>query len=175
MPGVWRTRVGYAGGTLANPTYHRLGDHTEAFQVDFDPAVVTYEKLLEVVFASHNPCGKTWSRQYMSAVFHHDDRQKRLAEAARDRIPGARTPVLPVGVFTPAEDYHQKYELQNDELLKREFRAMYPGEADFMNSTAAMRANAIVAGNGTALRGEAGRYGLSEEARRRLLSYVLAK
>jgi len=169
---VWRTRVGYAGGTLPDPTYHRLGDHTESFQVDFDPAVVTYEKLLEVFFASHNPCGKTWSRQYMSAVFYHDDRQKRLAEAARDRIAGARTPILPVGVFTRAEDYHQKYELQNDDLLKREFRALYPSEPDFVNSTAAMRVNAIVAGHGRGLRPEVARYGLSEPARRRLEALI---
>ena len=164
--------MGYAGGTLAHPTYHRLGDHTESFQVDFDPGVTSYEKLLEVFWASHNPCGKTWSRQYMSAVFYHDDRQKRLAEAARDRIPGARTPILPVGTFTPAEDYHQKYELQNDDVLKREFRAMYPSEADFMNSTAAARVNALVAGHGKGLREEIARYGLSEEGRRRLLAYL---
>ena len=160
--------MGYAGGTLPNPTYHRLGDHTESFQVDFDPAVTSYAKLLEVFWASHNPCGKTWSRQYMSAVFFHDDRQKRLAEGARDRIPGARTPILPVGTFTVAEDYHQKYELRNDDPLEREFRAMYPSEADFMNSTAAMRVNAILAGHGKGLRDEIARYGLSDAARRRL-------
>jgi len=170
--------VGYAGGTLKNPTYHRLGDHTESFQVDFDPAVLSYDALLKLFFESHNPCAEAWSRQYMSALFFHSDAQKKAAEAARERVAEKRgpvkTPLLPVGTFTLAEDYHQKYELRGDKELAREFGAMFASDADFVRSTAVARANAAIAGYvpRERLRNEIERYGLSEEGRRRLLAYA---
>jgi methionine-S-sulfoxide reductase len=170
--------VGYAGGTLKNPTYHKLGDHTESFQVDFDPKVLGYEALLELFWKSHNPCGKAWSRQYMSAVFYHDEAQKKAAEAARDRVAAARgpvnTPILPVGTFTLAEDYHQKYELRGDDVLGKELRAMFATDAEFVASTAAARANAAVAGAfpRERLLKEIDRYGLSPEGKARLLAIV---
>jgi peptide-methionine (S)-S-oxide reductase len=170
--------VGYAGGTLKNPTYHRLGDHTESFQVDFDPAVVSYETLLELFWKSHNPCANAWSRQYMSAVFFHTDEQKKAAEAARDRVAEKRgavkTPVLPVGTFTRAEDYHQKYELRNAGDLYKEFAAMFGNDAEFVDSTAAARANAAVAGvlPRERLLKEVERYGLSPAGRERLLAHA---
>lgn len=55
MDGVIRTKVGYTGGTLKDPTYHNLGDHTESLQVEYDPTVVTYEQLLGIFWESHNP------------------------------------------------------------------------------------------------------------------------
>lgn len=175
---MWRTRVGYAGGTLANPTYHRLGDHTESFQVDFDPKATSYEALLEVFWKSHNPCGGSWNRQYMSAVFYHSDVQKKAAEAARDRVAEKRgavkTPILPVGTFTLAEDYHQKYELRGERELGPEFAALFKTDAEFVNSTAVARANAAVAGqlSRERLLKEVERYGLSDAGRARLLGYA---
>jgi peptide-methionine (S)-S-oxide reductase len=170
--------VGYAGGTLPNPTYRRLGDHTESFQVDFDPAATSYEALLEVFWKSHNPCGGSWSRQYMSAVFVHSDAQKKAAEASRDQVAAVRgavkTPILPVGTFTLAEDYHQKYELRNDDVAGKELRALFATDGEFVASTAAARANAAVAGAfpRERLLREIDRYGLSERARARLLAYT---
>ena len=75
-----RTRVGYTGGTLANPTYRRLGDHTEAIQLDFDPSRVSFEQLLRLFFASHDPHEREaspkgdepYKRQYMSAIWPAD-------------------------------------------------------------------------------------------------------
>jgi methionine-S-sulfoxide reductase len=175
MPGVWRTRVGYTGGTLQDPTYRRMGDHTESFQVDFDPAVVSYEKLLEVFWSAHNPCSRSFSRQYMSAVFAHDEGQRKLAEATRARLSGdVKTPVLPLEKFYLAEDYHQKYELRNTRELMKEFEAIYPKDADFVNSTAAARVDGYLAGNGTRaqLEKEIAQLGLSEAGRKLLLAHV---
>jgi peptide-methionine (S)-S-oxide reductase len=162
---------------LKDPTYHKLGDHTESFQVDFDPAVISYDALLQLFWKSHNPCGSAWSRQYMSAVFYHSEAQKKAAEAARAKVAEARgtvkTPVLPVGTFTPAEDYHQKYELRNEPELGREFAAMFRNDAEFVASTAVARANAAVAGvlPRERLLKEIDRYGLSDAGRARLLGY----
>ena len=178
MPGVWRTRVGYAGGTLENPTYHRLGDHTESFQVDFDPARISYEKLLDFFWSSHNPCGGSWSRQYMSAVFVHNDEQRKAAEASREKVAAksgaVKTPILKLEKFYLAEDYHQKFELRNNKPLMREFEAMFPKDADFVNSTAAARVNGYLGGSGTkaGLEKEIDRLGLSEAGKKTLRAYV---
>ena len=74
-----RTRVGYAGGTKKNPTYHDLGDHSETVQMDYDPTVISYTKLLDVFWDSHDPSLPSDSKQYMSIIFYHNDKQKELA------------------------------------------------------------------------------------------------
>jgi len=145
--------VGYAGGTLKDPTYRNMGDHTESFEVDFDPATVSYERLLELFWASHNPCAGSYSRQYMSAVFVRDEAQRKSAEASREKVAAkagaVKTPILKLDRFYLAEDYHQKYELRNARTLMKEFAAIYPRDADFVNSTAAARVNAYLGGGGT--------------------------
>jgi len=72
--GVVRTRVGYTGGSTKNPTYHSLGDHTETVQIDYDPTQISFEELLDVFWDSHRPTQRAWSRQYMAAVFFHNER-----------------------------------------------------------------------------------------------------
>jgi methionine-S-sulfoxide reductase len=150
---VIRTRVGYAGGTTKQPTYQRIGDHTETLQIEFDPTQISYEQLLDIFWKAHDPTSRTWSRQYMAAVFTHSEEQQRLAEATRDRRSrelGAKihTGVQPLGEFTLAEDYHQKYYLRNDTELFREIRTMYPVDRDLVNSTAAARVNGYLGGFG---------------------------
>lgn len=175
LDGVIRTRVGYTGGTKADPTYYSLGDHSETVQLDFDPAVVTYEELLAVFFASHNATRSASSRQYMSAIFYHDAEQERLAQAAKAAEEArtgetVQTEILPAETFYLAEDYHQKYYLQGDPLIMPEFRAMYPDLADIVDSTAATRANAYLYGCGTVeeFQSVVGSLGLSEQAAGRL-------
>ncbi len=170
-----RTRVGYSGGTKESPTYTSLGDHTETIQIDFDPAKVTYAELLEIFWKCHNPCSTPWSRQYMSAVFVHGEEQKRRAGESKARLEarGAKiqTAILPYTNFWIAEDYHQKYYLRNDSALRKEFQAVYPGDADFTASTAVARVNGYLGGNASAaqIRAEAPSLGLSPEAAKRLL------
>jgi len=168
--------VGYCGGTTSSPTYYTIGDHTETLQVDYDPAQITYEQLLDMFWKTHNACASPGSRQYMSAVFYHDSRQRELALATREREAarrGARitTQVLPAGEFTLAEDYHQKYLLRQRRGLLNEVRAMYPSDADFVASTAAARVNGYLGGNGSAeqLQKEIGSLGLSPEAQQLLV------
>ena len=149
-----RTRVGYAGGKHKDPTYHDLGDHTETIEIDFDPGKTSYEKLLAVFWAAHNPCGRAHSRQYMSAIFYRNAEQKKLALETRDRLETQTkgkiaTEIAPLTEFYVAEDYHQKYRLRSERGLMDEFRAMYPRDADFVNSTAAARVNSYLDGHGT--------------------------
>ena len=174
-----RTRVGYAGGTKKNPTYHSLGDHSEAIQIDFDPLQISYEKLLEFFWADHDPTARSWSRQYKAAVFFQNDAQQKLAIETRDREAARRktkilTEMVPFTGFFLAEGYHQKYYLRQNPDLMKEFTAMYPQEGEFINSTAAARVNGYLAGYGTAenLLNEVGSLGLSPEERKKLLDRV---
>jgi methionine-S-sulfoxide reductase len=173
---VVRTRVGYAGGTLENPTYHRLGDHTETFQIDYDPERISYEKLLELFWSEQDPTSRAWSTQYKAVVFYHNDNQKRLAEESRDRLAAklmkrVYTEVIPFSRFYPAEAYHQKYYLRQNRRLLQELQRYYPQDLDLMNSTAAARVNGYLGRFGTAeeLKAEIDRLGLSEDAKRELL------
>ena len=174
-----RTRVGYAGGTTKSPTYHNLGDHTETIQIDYNPTQISYEELLEVFWDSHNPTARPWSRQYMSIVFYHDEEQRRLATETRDREEARRegaifTEIVPASQFYLAEDYHQKYRLRQVPEVEQVFRAMYPSNDDFVNSTAAARINGYVGGYGAfeALQAELESLDLSPEARKKLLDIV---
>lgn len=176
MLGIIRTRVGYTGGTKKNPHYHGMGDHSESVEVDFNPHVTTYRDLLMAFWNGHNPIHKPWSRQYLSAVFYHDDTQKQLAletmaEAEQRRGAKLVTMVQPAETFYLAEDYHQKYALRCNRDLAQEFLAIYPDLQQFVDSTAVSRANGFVSGYGafTLLEDEIDQYGLSQEGRQKLL------
>jgi methionine-S-sulfoxide reductase len=176
---VVRTRVGYSGGKKKDPTYHSLGDHSEAIQIDFDPTQVTYEKLLEIFWAAHDPTARSWSRQYKAAVFFQNDAQGVLAIETRDREAARKkakifTEILPFNGFYLAEGYHQKYYLRMKPDLMKEFNAMYLQEGDFINSTAAARTNGYLAGYGAYenLLTEVGSFGFSPEETEKLLDRV---
>lgn len=176
-----RTRVGYAGGTKKDPTYYNLGDYSETIQMDFDPAKITYEKLLEIFWAAHDPAQRSWSRQYKLAVFFHGEAQRRLAIETKDREAAKRkakifTEILPFTGFYLAEGYHQKYYLRQKPDLMKEFAAMYPREEDLIKSTAAARVNGYIAGYGTyeSFLTEVSSFGLSPEENRKLRDLVHA-
>jgi peptide-methionine (S)-S-oxide reductase len=172
---VIRTRVGYTGGTKQNPTYHNLGDHTETVEIDYDPTIISYEKLLDIFWRSHQPGQASFRPQYKSAVFYHSARQEALALKSRDHV-AARlkspvyTEILPAGKFTLAEDYHQKYSLRQMPDLLAEFSAVYPTREALVSSTAAARVNGYVAGYGTPeeFQADIAGLGLSPAARQRL-------
>lgn len=180
MEGVVRTCVGYAGGTAQNPTYRRIGDHTESIQIDFDPERVSYEELLEAFFQMRDATRPAYSTQYASLVFCHSEEQRRTAEEIRSRFETllgklVLTQVRVLDRFYPAEDYHQKYALRSDAALMAEFAALYPDARDFRDSTAAARVNGYVYGVGgpvTQLELEIESYGLSDVGSRDLRATV---
>ena len=162
--------MGYAGGIQPNPTYKRIGDHSEAIQLDFDPMVLSYAELLQVFWASHTPTRQPWGRQYMAAIWWHDAEQQAVAQASQAAIVAEQGPIhttlAPYSGFTWAEDYHQKYALRSQRTLLAELQAHYPHLPAFVNSTAVTRINAWVNGYSTAalLEAELGQCGLSTEA-----------
>lgn len=174
-----RTRVGYTGGSTPDPTYHRLGDHTETVQVDFDPERISYEELLAVFWSAHDPRRAPWSTQYKKVVFVHDEEQRAAAERTRGRMAQAlgaevRTEILPAARFYRAEGYHQKYRLRGSRSLAAEYQAIYPLEAAFVDSTAVARVNGYLDGYGSLeqLETEIDRLGLSPSGAERLREHV---
>ncbi len=146
--------MGYAGGTTPAPTYQQLGDHVESFQVDYDPAAISYDQLLAVFWESHDGRALPYSRQYASFIFYTNDEQKTKAQAflareqARDPLP-IRTELVPLVQFFRAEDYHQKYALQSQGAVARELMAIYPDPRAFADSPAAARLNGYLGGHGS--------------------------
>jgi peptide-methionine (S)-S-oxide reductase len=156
-----------------------MGDHAETIQIDYDPSKISYAELLEVFWSSHDPTRPAWKRQYMSAIFFNNEEQKRLALETRDRKATAvqkkiYTEIIPFAEFYLAEDYHQKYYLQQVPELKREFRTIYSADQDFTNSTAAARVNGYVDGYGSPakLKTEIDDLGLSPAGKKALLERV---
>jgi peptide-methionine (S)-S-oxide reductase len=129
VPGVISTISGYSGGNLKNPTYELVSGgrtgHAEAVLVEYDPAKVGYQKLLDVFWRNIDPTQKNaqfcdYGSQYRSAIFYYDEDQKRLAEASRAALQKNRpfkgeivTEIVKGAEFYPAEDYHQDYYLKN--------------------------------------------------------------
>ena len=126
VQGVLNTTVGYTGGTTEKPTYEQVctegTGHAESVLVEYDPAKVSYEQLLEVFWSIHDPTtanrqGPDVGSQYRSAIFYHDSGQKEKALASRDeqgrsgRFGGRRivTEIAEAREFWPAEEYHQRY------------------------------------------------------------------
>jgi peptide-methionine (S)-S-oxide reductase len=125
VPGVVSTRVGYTGGSKEQPTYHDvcsgMTGHAEAVEVTFDPAVISYDNLLNIFWQSHDPTqlnrqGPDHGTQYRSAVFYHSITQKQAAEDSLERLDGSGrlrgrvvTEIVAASTFWDAEEYHQKY------------------------------------------------------------------
>lgn len=123
-----------------------MGDHAECFQVDFDPTVLSFETLLAAFWKAHDPGRPAWSRQYMAAVFYNDETQEKAVRASIPAGP-VNTEVLKLDRFTLAEDYHQKYYLQTRSPLLQQLRAGFADFDSFLQSAAACKANALVAGH----------------------------
>lgn len=123
--GVQSTAVGYTGGHMANPSYEQVctdrTGHAEAVEVEFDPEVVSYERLLEVFWQNHDPTqlnrqGPDVGSQYRSAIFYHTPEQQRAAETSREQLSASgtlhrpiATQIVPSVEFYRAEEYHQQY------------------------------------------------------------------
>jgi peptide-methionine (S)-S-oxide reductase len=125
LPGVTSTRVGYIGGKTDKPTYQdvctdRTG-HAEAVEVEFDPAKISYDQLLDVFWENHDPTqlnrqGPDWGTQYRSAIFFHSPEQEAAAKASKEKLEQSGrfhqpivTQIVPEATFYEAEDYHQQY------------------------------------------------------------------
>lgn len=151
VDGVVRTRVGYAGGTTLDPTYHALGDHTEVVQVEFDPDTVAYRDLLDRVFSSHNPQHQTRKTQYQNVVFAEtEDQRTALGEFLTSQgltADGIGTRIEQLSRFYPAEGYHQKHKLRSVSSLMDAFEAAGYDDDELRESPIAAKLNGYAAGH----------------------------
>ena len=129
LKGVASVTAGYTGGHVPNPTYEQVctgtTGHAEAVQVEYDPAQVTYDQLLEVFWRNIDPTQQDGQfadhgTQYRTSIFYHNDEQKKLAEASKAQLEASKkfpepivTEIVPAETFYRAEEYHQGYARQN--------------------------------------------------------------
>jgi len=179
LHGVIRTRVGYAGGTKKNPTYHDLGDHSETIQIDYDPSKITYPELLDAFWTGHDPTHRSWCRQYASIIVVRNEEQRRMAEVSKARLAMDRsstvyTEIVPYNGFTLAENYLQKHRLQLFTEFQDELKRIYTSPVEFVASTAVDRVNGYLGGEGSyeALLKEKDSLGLSSVRKEELLKLV---
>ncbi len=129
LPGVLSVMPGYTGGTRQNPTYKEVSaggtGHTEAVQISYDPAKISYEKLLEVFWKNIDPTVSDRQfcdigSQYRAAIFYHTETQRKLAMISKEGLSKTKTfkepvvtEIVPAGIFYPAEEYHRQYYKKN--------------------------------------------------------------
>ena len=123
IKGVLSTTVGYTGGNTKNPNYEQVCSretgHAEAVEIIFDPAIVSYKKILEIFWSMHDPTqvdrqGPDFGTQYRSAIFYHTDLQRKEALVSKETAQKSiskpiATQIVPATLFYKAEDYHQQY------------------------------------------------------------------
>lgn len=125
LKGVESVVSGYAGGNIESPTYEKVSmgktNHAEAIQITFDPDVISYEKLLDIFFATHNPTtfnqqGADVGTQYRSIIFYHTEDQKKKALVVKEKIfdKDIVTQIIPFKTFYQAEEYHQNFYEKNN-------------------------------------------------------------
>ena len=137
LKGVISVKPGYSGGDIVDPSYEDVctgkTGHAEVIQIEFDPDEISYEKLLDVFFHTHNPTtlnrqGGDKGTQYRSVIFYHDENQKKVAEkyisdlkAKKEFADEIVTDVLPLKNFYESEDYHKNYFEKNQNAPYCEF------------------------------------------------------
>ncbi len=125
VKGIESVVSGYTGGNVKNPTYKEictgLTGHAEVIQVAYNPAIISFENVLEIFWNTHDPTtlnkqGADEGTQYRSAIFYHSEEQKKIAleyKAQLDKSGVYKNPIVteitPISIFYPAEDYHQNY------------------------------------------------------------------
>jgi len=148
MDGVEEAVAGYIGGDLQNPTYEQVSTgatgHREGVMIYYDPALVSYEQLLEKFWAQIDPTdpgGQFADRgsQYKTAIFYSDDGEKQIAESSKQALGDSGrykepivTDILPMSTFYPAEDYHQDYYIHSSERYNRYKKGS--GREDFVKN-----------------------------------------
>lgn len=132
LKGVSSVTSGYAGGNIENPSYNQVfsgeTNHAEAIQVEFDPNVISYEKLLDIFWVTHDPTtlnrqGPDVGTEYRSVIFYHSAEQKNIAQKSKEKLEKSNhfrarivTEIVPFTNFYKAEDYHQNYYEKNHDI-----------------------------------------------------------
>ncbi|TDO71353.1 peptide methionine sulfoxide reductase msrA/msrB [Halanaerobium saccharolyticum] len=175
LEGIIRTRVGYAGGTTESPTYQMIEDHTETIEIDYDPEVISYRELVEIFFESHNPYSPAYSTQYASLILYQNKKQQKTALEVKEELEAEsgreiETVIKELDHFYRAEDYHQKYRLQQQQDFKNHYLDQMSMK-QFINSPAVTKVNGYISGSGERdnIIKNIGKLGLTTELQERLL------
>ncbi|MDQ0062214.1 peptide-methionine (S)-S-oxide reductase MsrA [Paenibacillus harenae] len=177
LPGVVRTRTGYAGGTIPAPTYREMGDHSETVQITYDPVSITLGQLLRLFWDNHNPynINDYKGRQYRSLlIYHHESQLDAIHSVLKERETSPDTEIVQHTQFWPAEDRHQKYYLHRYPQAVVALSGLYAAHEELVGSTVAARLNGLAKGytNLSRLREEIGSWNIDSGERERILHII---
>jgi len=169
---VIRTRVGYTGGKSKDPSYRNMMDHTESVQLEFDPAQISYDKLLSLFWKGHSPICRS-SAQYKSGIWFHNPEQEKKAkesmiEQEKKLSRKVYTDIESAATFYIAEDYHQKFEMQRYKNILQILK--FGSLKEMIDSPLATKLNGYYGGHGSMeqIMVEITKSGLNEEAKSKL-------
>jgi len=153
LPGVVKTRVGYAGGKEGQPTSKNTLDFTEVLQIQYDPELLSLDQLLTQFFEQHNTTRAPYSNKYRSVLFFQNEEQKekmyQKVEEMLQKYGVIYTAVEPLGQFFEEVTRHQKYYLQRWKPVYKKWCQLHFGEESLVQSTLAARLNGLSRGSGT--------------------------
>ncbi|MBM6615562.1 peptide-methionine (S)-S-oxide reductase MsrA [Desemzia sp. RIT804] len=181
LQGVTQTEVGYAGGTSVDPTYRKMGDHSETVDITFNPEIISYEHLVRLFWESHDATKDRFykERQYISILFYRNEDQYEAAKKVHlelEQVQGKeiQTEFQCFTHFYKAEDYHQKYFLRRFKGATEAIKNLFPDEASFIHSTLAARLNGFVRERGQLpdIKKEITHWGLTEADTELLLETI---
>lgn len=181
MPGVVRTRVGYAGGTKPQPTYREMGDHSETLQVDYDPARISFRQIIAAFWDNHKPGNINGykGRQYQSLLFYADEEQEEdIKLVLREMQESGRalpdTEIVPFTQFHLAEERHQKYYLKRYPHAIETLMPLFASHEEFNDSTIAARLNGLAKGYTSMerIKGDIATWKMKPEERDRLIQLI---
>ncbi|MFL2099515.1 peptide-methionine (S)-S-oxide reductase MsrA [Desemzia sp. FAM 24101] len=181
LPGVIQTEVGYAGGTSKDPTYRKIGNHSETVHLTFDPEIISYDQLVHLFWENHDAAKDRFykERQYISILFYQNETQYKTAKEIRSEYEQAQgkeiqTEFQTFNHFYTAENHHQKYFLRRFKGATEVIKNLFPDESSFIQSTIAARLNGFVRERGKLpdIKEEITHWGLSEANTKLLLETI---
>ncbi|MFL2104637.1 peptide-methionine (S)-S-oxide reductase MsrA [Desemzia sp. FAM 23991] len=181
LPGVIQTEVGYAGGTSKDPTYRKIGNHSETIHLTFDPEIISYDQLVHLFWENHDAAKDRFykERQYISILFYQNETQYKTAKEIRSEYEQAQgkeiqTEFQTFNHFYTAENHHQKYFLRRFKGATEVIKNLFPDESSFIQSTIAARLNGFVRERGKLpdIKEEITHWGLSEANTKLLLETI---
>lgn len=161
IDGVFRTRVGYAGGSSINPSYTNLGLHTEVVEIDYDPEIISYSDLIDEFFDAHNETLRPYDQRVKSLVFYRDKDEFEIAKSKLEKIrveaetgKSVYTELKEFSVFYIAEEKNQNRSLKTEISLYEEIKSKFGSEKKVLLSVLASKLNGVVYGYGSAEKAE---------------------
>ncbi|MCT4633059.1 MAG: peptide-methionine (S)-S-oxide reductase [Firmicutes bacterium] len=148
LKGVLETEVGYSGGSIKNPSYRQMYDHTEVVKIIYNSEIISLHQIIDIFFDSFDYTSRPFSNQYKPIILYNSDDEWEVIEEImfQKGIRNHHVEIKAMGEYYRAEDYHQKFYLKNAELVRIELRKRYESDLELEKSIDAVKINSLLGG-----------------------------